>query len=129
MTHRVHPYIFRIGRTTTWKSRWFDMKNLAGNLREDTILREWLDKKLRAAHVEKIEIERSPNLMHVIVRTSRPGILIGRGGTGAEDLKNQIKKKLFDVGKRFQTSVKPHDIRLTIEEVRCRKHMPQSRRK
>lgn len=118
MTHRVHPYIFRIGRTATWKSRWFDMKNFAGNLREDTILREWLDKKLRAAHVEKIEIERSPNLMHVIVSTSRPGILIGRGGTGAEDLKNQIKKRLFDVRKRFGTATKPHEIRLSIEEVR-----------
>ncbi|OGZ95535.1 MAG: 30S ribosomal protein S3 [Candidatus Sungbacteria bacterium RIFCSPHIGHO2_01_FULL_50_25] len=118
MTHRVHPYIFRIGRTTNWKSRWFDMKNFAGNLREDTLLREWLQKRLRSAHVEQIEIERSPNVMHVIVKTSRPGILIGRGGTGAEDLKNQIKKKLFEVRKRFKTSVKPHDIRLTIEEVR-----------
>ena len=118
MTHRVHPYIFRIGRTTMWKSRWFDMKNFAGNLREDTILREWLDKKLRAAHIEKIEIERSPNLMHVIVSTSRPGILIGRGGTGAEDLKNQIKKKLFDVRTRFKAATKPHEVRLSIEEVR-----------
>lgn len=118
MTHRVHPYIFRIGRTTTWKSRWFDTKNFVGNLREDTLLREWLEKKLRAAHIEQIEIERSPNLMHVIIKTSRPGILIGRGGTGAEDVKNQIKKKLFEIRRRFKVATKPHDVRLTIEEVR-----------
>lgn len=118
MTHRVHPYIFRIGRTTTWKSRWFDMKNFTGNLREDTLLREWLEKRLRQAHVERIDIERSPNTMQVIVKTSRPGIVIGRGGTGAEDLKNQIKKKLSAIRKRFKMTVRPQEVRLTIEEVR-----------
>ncbi len=119
MTHRVHPYIFRIGKTTQWKSRWFDAKRFVPNLREDTLLREWLEKKLRNAHIEHIEIERSPTSMHVIVKTSRPGIVIGRGGSGAEDLKRSIQKELARIRKRFKMIAKPHDIRLTIEEVRA----------
>ena|SRR3989344_4709432 len=118
MTHRVHPYIFRIGKTTQWKSRWFDRKYFVGNLREDTFVREWLHARLRAAHIKDIEIERSPNTIHVIIQTSRPGILIGRGGAGAEDLKNQIKKRLATVRKRFKMPTRPQELRLTIEEVR-----------
>lgn len=118
MTHRVHPYIFRIGTTTTWKSRWFSRKQFAENLREDTLLREWMRKRLRQGHVETIEIERSPNVLQVIVKTSRPGILIGRSGEGAERLKDEIKRKLFKIHKRFGNIPVKQEIRLTIEEVR-----------
>ena len=58
MTHRVHPYIFRINQLTTWRSRWFSNKKFSEYLREDTLLREWLTKKLRASHIEAIEMER-----------------------------------------------------------------------
>src|SRR3989338_7545481 len=85
MTHRVHPYIFRLGQTTNWKSRWFNLKKYAEYLREDPLLREWLSKKLKTAHIADIEIERSPNVMNIIIKTARPGILIGRGGEGAKD--------------------------------------------
>lgn len=119
MTHRVHPYIFRVGQWKPWKSRWFNLKKFSEYLREDTLLREWLQKKLRAAHIEDIEIERSPNAIHIIVKTSRPGILIGRGGEGAERLKEEIKRQLFRVGKRFRKiNYEKRDIKLTIEEVR-----------
>ncbi len=131
MTHRVHPYIFRIGHTKTWKSRWFNRKKLREYLREDTFLREWLEKQLRQAHIEAIEIERSPNTLHVIVKTSRPGILIGRGGEGADKLKRDIERMLFGMRQKFhmpqdkravptgRSSPEKREIKLTIEEVRA----------
>ena len=118
MTHRVHPYIFRIGSTTTWKSRWFSRKQFAENLREDTLLREWLAKRLRQGHVEAIEIERTPGVLQVIIKTSRPGILIGRSGEGAEKLKDEIKKRVFRVWRRFGIIPQKQEVKLTIEEVR-----------
>jgi small subunit ribosomal protein S3 len=119
MTHIVHPYIFRIGQLRAWKSRWFNRKKFQTYLREDVLLREWLEKHLRQSHVDTVEIERSPNTMHVLVKTSRPGILIGRGGEGAEKLKDAIKKKLFKINKQFKQVSDTRDVRLTIEEVRA----------
>ena len=119
MTHRVHPYVFRIGILRTWKSRWFSRKKFISNLREDTLLREWLDKKLKQSHVKSIEIERSPQNLHIIVKTSRPGFLIGRSGEGAEKLKEDIKKFISKVSKRFSGQpMEKQEIKLTIEEVR-----------
>lgn len=118
MTHTVHPYIFRIGHLNAWKSRWFNNKKFRDYLREDTLLREWLEKRLRQSHILGVEIERSPNTMHVIVKTARPGILIGRGGEGAEKLKEEIKKRLFKIQKQFKKNLEPREVKLTIEEVR-----------
>jgi len=119
MTHRVHPYVFRIGILRPWKSRWFSRKNFISNLREDVLLREWLSKKLAHSHVESIEIERSPQVMHVIVKTSRPGFLIGRAGEGAEKLKEEIKKFVAKISRRFSKKTgQKEEIKLTVEEVR-----------
>ena len=118
MTHRVHPYVFRIGTTKSWKSRWFSRKKFQQYLLEDSTTREWLEKKLRTAHIETVEIERSPNTMHVIIKTSRPGILIGRGGEGAEKLKTEIKSRIEKVWRRFGIAPDKRDLKLTIEEVR-----------
>jgi small subunit ribosomal protein S3 len=120
MTHRVHPYIFRIGALTTWQSRWFGNKLFAEYLREDTSLRHWLGRKLRTAHIKSIEIERFPNLLHVIIRTARPGIVIGRGGEGAERLKREIEKFLVRLGppRRQVPRQKKPELKVTIEEIR-----------
>lgn len=118
MTHRVHPYVFRIGQTATWKSRWFQHKKFKNYLLEDTILRQWLDTKLRTSHIETVELERSPNVLQVIVRTARPGIMIGRGGEGAEKLKTEIQKFIAKTQKRFHIESDRLEIKLTIEEVR-----------
>ena len=83
------------------------------------MLREYLSKKLRQAHIESLEIERSPNILNVIIKTSRPGILIGRGGEGAEKLKNDIKKYLFKISKHIGTVLNKEEVRVTIEEVRA----------
>ncbi len=85
---------------------------------EDSRLREWLEPKLAASHIEALEIERSPNVLHVIIKTARPGILIGRGGEGAERLKEDIKKQIAKAWKRFGIVPEKREIKLTIEEVR-----------
>lgn len=118
MTHNVHPYIFRIGQTRTWKSRWFNAKKFSEYLREDTFLREWLAKKLCQTHIDSIEIERSPNILHVIIKTSRPGMLIGRSGEGAEKIKDEIKKKIIGIWKRVGKVPEKRELKLTIEEIR-----------
>ncbi|MBI4132041.1 MAG: 30S ribosomal protein S3 [Candidatus Sungbacteria bacterium] len=120
MTHRVHPYVFRIGQTTTWRSRWFNLKRFQAYLREDTLLREWLWLRLREAHVSAIEIERSPNSVNLIIRTSRPGILIGRGGEGIERLRKDIERKLRVLQRSRPRAGAPEkrELKLTIEEVR-----------
>ncbi|MEK7560962.1 MAG: 30S ribosomal protein S3 [Patescibacteria group bacterium] len=118
MTHHVHPYIFRIGQLTNWKSRWFDRKNFAAQLREDVLIREWLEKKLRASYVEQIECERSPGKMNIIIRTSRPGMIIGRGGDGVERLKSDIQKRLRKISERFHAPSHAAEVKITVEEVR-----------
>lgn len=121
MTHRVHPYIFRIGETTTWKSRWFNLKKFQHYLKEDTLLRQWLWRRLAGVHVSSIEIERSPNTLSILIKTSRPGILIGRGGEGIERLKKDIARELRAIGKWPQGREVVHEkreVKLTVEEVR-----------
>src|SRR3989344_3160698 len=122
MTHRVHPYIFRLGQTTNWKSRWFSLKNYREFLREDILLKEWLAKKLKTSHVYDIEIERSVNILNIIIKTARPGILIGRGGEGSQKLKKEIEKKIIDIWKRTpvlkKRPVPKRELKITIEDIK-----------
>ena len=118
MTHRVHPYIFRINQLTTWRSRWFSRKKFPDYLREDTLLREWMTKKLRASHIDAIEMERSPGILSVIIKTSRPGTLIGRAGEGAEKLKRDIESYLSRIARRVRRLPDKRELRISIEEVR-----------
>ena len=121
MTHRVHPFVFRIGETTTWHSRWFNRKNYRDYLREDTLLREWLLHLLRSAHISAIDIERSPNTLNIILKTSRPGILIGRGGDGITKLKKDIEQRLIKLWKgrpASRATLGKREVKVTVEEVK-----------
>lgn len=110
MGHKVNPTGLRIGITTTWKSRWFAGKDYRKNLKEDIQIREFVMKKWKAAAIAEVEIERNANVLNLIVRTSRPGVLIGRGGTGISDMVTAVKNKFF-AGKKV-------DIRIEAQEVR-----------
>lgn len=95
MSKVVHPYIHRIIMLRDWKSRWFaDPKKYRNYLKGDVLLREYLEKKLRGMYVSSIEIERSQKATRLIIRTSRPGLIIGRSGEGAAKLKEDISKKM-----------------------------------
>lgn len=119
MTHRVHPYIFRIGQIRTWKSRWFgNRRNFSSFLYEDILLREWLLKKLRGNSIDSLELERAPGFLHIIIKTSRPGLLIGRSGEGIEKLKNEIHIKTAKFAKRKRRVIGKRELKITVEEVR-----------
>ncbi|MBU0707816.1 30S ribosomal protein S3 [Patescibacteria group bacterium] len=95
MGHKVDPRSFRLKQITTWKSKWFARKNFSGYLKTDDLIRSFLLKKLKDAGVATVEIERSAKAIEVIVKTSRPGVVIGRGGAGIEDLKKILKDKFL----------------------------------
>ena len=115
MTHTVHPYAHRLGIIRDWKSRWFSAnpKKYRESLKTDTIIREFLIKKLRGAFVSSIEIERNQNMLRVIIKTSRPGIIIGRRGEGSEKLKAELISKV----NKLKLDEKP-EIKIDIEEIR-----------
>ena len=90
MGQKVNPHVVRIGTIYGWTSRWFDEKNYKETVIEDFLLRKMLMEKLKVAGIARADIERSINSLKLILYVSRPGIVIGRGGTGLEDLKKQI---------------------------------------
>jgi small subunit ribosomal protein S3 len=90
---KVHPYGFRLGVTKTWRSRWFARQDYAKLLREDLELKDSLRDRLKAAGVSSVEVDRPGNKLRVTIRTSRPGIIIGRKGAEIEKLKQDLAKK------------------------------------
>ncbi len=125
MSHSVHPYSHRLGLIRDWQSRWFSLpgrqdKTATGGrgsyqeyLRSDILIREFLEKRLRGMSVDRVELERGPNLYRVIVKTARPGLVIGRSGEGATKVKNEILALL----KKHKVAL-PKEFKLDIEEVR-----------
>ncbi|HTC33878.1 MAG TPA: 30S ribosomal protein S3 [Bryobacteraceae bacterium] len=93
MGQKVHPYGFRLGVTKTWRSRWFAKADYAKLLREDLELKGSLRERLKAAGVSSVEVDRPGNKLRVTIRTSRPGIIIGRKGAEIEKLKGDLAKK------------------------------------
>jgi small subunit ribosomal protein S3 len=92
MGQKVHPYGFRIGVTKTWRSRWFAKADYAKLLHEDLELRASLLERLKAAGVSSVEVDRPGNKLRVTIRTSRPGIIIGRKGAEIEKLKQELTR-------------------------------------
>jgi len=112
MSKTVHPYSFRLGILRNWRSRWFNPVKYRHLLKADVLIREALEKSMRGMYVEGIEIERSPALFHLIIKTSRPGLLIGRKGEGTDKIKVQI----IGIMKKIKAEI-PKEIKLTVEEI------------
>ncbi len=93
MGQKVHPYGFRLGVTKNWRSRWFAKQDYSKLLHEDLELKESLLTRLKAAGVSSIEVDRPGNKLRITIRTSRPGIIIGRKGAEIEKLKGDLAKK------------------------------------
>jgi len=111
MGQKVNPISFRTGNFKPWKSRWFannqDYKDL---LLEDIKIRKVLMEKLKIAGITGVEIERLPKIMNIILTVSRPGVVIGRGGSGIEEVKNEVVKVLTSV-----RGHKPKDTKIDIQ--------------
>jgi small subunit ribosomal protein S3 len=108
MGQKISPTSLRLSVNKDWKSRWFSSRNYPAFLKEDHGIRTFLFKKLKGMSVGRVEIERSPDVLSIIISTARPGLIIGRGGTGIEDLKKEIKKRV-----KRKTA-----IRLDIQEIK-----------
>jgi len=93
MGQKVHPYGFRLGFNKPWRSRWFAKQGYAKLLQEDLELKDNLRERLKSAGVSSIEVDRPGNKLRVTIRTSRPGIIIGRKGAEIEKLKQDMAKK------------------------------------
>ncbi|KKQ51954.1 30S ribosomal protein S3 [Candidatus Woesebacteria bacterium RIFCSPHIGHO2_01_FULL_39_17] len=116
MGQKVNPVGFRVGTFNPWKSRWFaDGLKYKEYLFEDIKIRKAVMNKLRLAGVTSVEIERLPKSMVIIMTVSRPGVVIGRGGTGLEEL----KKFILDVIEKTKSdNVKDLKIDLRVNEVK-----------
>jgi small subunit ribosomal protein S3 len=113
MTHIVHPYAHRLGVIRDWKSRWFAKKDgYVENLRTDVLVRQFLKKKTRGHYVALVEIERGAKMFRIAIHTSRPGMIIGRGGDGIEKLREGLRKEL----RRHKIEL-PQDLKLDVVEV------------
>jgi len=110
MGHKINPISLRLNITNdTWKSRWFSKSHFIKQLREDVKIREYLEKHLKKAGLVRIDIERlNDGTITVIIKTTKPGLIIGKGGAGIEELKKKIKQKL---------KIK-QELKVNIEEIR-----------
>jgi small subunit ribosomal protein S3 len=104
---KVNPIGLRVGVIRTWDSRWYAKGQQYGeNLHEDLRLRKYLKEKLKHAGVAKIEMERAAKKIKIIISTARPGVVIGKKGTGIDALKAEVQK------------LTPNEVFLSIQEVR-----------
>ena len=112
MSKVVHPYAHRLVTLRDWKSRWFADKKYKDLLKSDVVIREFLVKKLRGFYISRVEIDRSAKATKVMVFTSRPGMIIGRGGDGA----TKLKAELVSIMKKRGVTI-PEEFKFDILEV------------
>jgi small subunit ribosomal protein S3 len=119
MGQKVHPYGFRLGFSKPWRSRWFAKQGYSKLLQEDIELKDALRGRLKAAGVSSIEVDRPGNKLRITIRTSRPGIIIGRKGAEIEKLKQDLAKRTKrDVYIDIQEVHKPElDAQLVAESI------------
>lgn len=106
MGQKVHPYGFRLGIIKDWRSRWFDEKHYTELVHEDIEIRRLIRSTYEEAGISTIEIERKANEITVTIHTSRPGIVIGRGGQRVDELRALLENK---TGKKVRLNI--HEIR------------------
>jgi small subunit ribosomal protein S3 len=115
MSHTVHPYSHRLGIIRDWKSRWFAThRNYRDALRADLTVREYLQKELRPFYVGGLDIERGQKMIRVIIKTSRPGMLIGKAGDGVV----KLRAKILDLLRREKINLRGQELKIDIEEIR-----------
>jgi small subunit ribosomal protein S3 len=114
MGNKINPVILRTGITNTWRSKWFSKKEFKENLKQDILIRGDVMKKWRSSAIADVVIERFATKIKIIIKTARPGVLIGRGGSGAEDVTKYIKKTFF-AGKKTELSVEIQEVKNFME--------------
>src|SRR3989344_1091422 len=110
MARKVNPHLFRLGINKTWDSRWFTSKNMGEWLKQDEAVRRIIMEKIGLAGIARIEIERTAEKYKVFIKASRPGLIIGRGGKGIEDLTKILEKA---VGAKVALSLNVEELKRT----------------
>jgi len=105
MGKKVNPRVFRIGLSEKWGSRWYAGRDFPKLLREDIYIRRYLKEALKDASIDRISIERSRGKLTVNIDAAKPGLIIGRGGSGIEDLKKKIQSKFLDKDIKLQINI------------------------
>lgn len=115
MSHTVHPYSHRLGIIRDWKSRWFGTdKSYRVALKADLMIREYLTEQLRSFYLGGIDIERNQKVFRVIIKTSRPGMLIGKSGDGVVKLREKVLKLM----QKNKLAVVGQELKIDVEEIR-----------
>ena len=117
MARKIRPNSFRLGLTYNWRNRWFLKKNLNYLLEEDYLLRKEIEKRIIKAGIAGIEIERMGNLCKIFIKASRPGLIIGRGGKGIEELKKAIEEIISNFRRQKKIKEIP-ELNLNVEELK-----------
>ncbi len=102
MGQKIHPIGLRLGIIKDWESKWYAEKNFADLIQEDQAIRRYIKGKLARAGIARVEIERAANRVRITMHSARPGIIIGRGGTGIDALKKELEAM---TGKQIQLNV------------------------
>ena len=118
MGNKVHPTNFRMGVIYNWKSRWLNRKLFPEFLEEDLRLREFLTKQYNRSGLGEVEVERSGDNLTVIVNTAKPGLIIGRGGTGLTDLKKKLEEIVKKLRLKNKYSTGKWELKLAVTELK-----------
>ncbi|REK19781.1 MAG: 30S ribosomal protein S3, partial [Actinobacteria bacterium] len=114
MGQKVHPYSFRLGVATDWKSKWFSKKDYVEFVNQDWKIRDYLRNELVRGAVSRIDIERTRDRLIVDIHTARPGVVIGRKGSEAERLRGELEKMTERRVKLNINEVKDPDLDATL---------------
>lgn len=109
MGRKVNPIVMRLGMSEQWRSRWFSDSNFAELLKKDVSIRRFLKNRLKDAGIDRIDIERSRGELKIDILAAKPGIIIGRGGTGIDDLRKDINKKYLGAKTALKINVQEVD--------------------
>ncbi len=118
MGNKIHPTNFRLGVIFNWKSRWLSKKFYRYFLEEDLRIREFLKKLYNRSGLGEVEIERSGDSITVIVNTAKPGLIIGRGGTGLTDLKKKIEAIIKKLREKAHYGGGKWELKLAVNEIK-----------
>jgi len=105
MGHKVHPKIYRTGVLFPWESRWVSRQHYSDQLEQDVRIREFAMDKFRDAHIDSIFIERNAKNMTITIFAAKPGIIIGRGGKGIDDLRKEIERKFLKMSLKAKLNI------------------------
>ena len=118
MGHKINPNSYRLGVTKNWSARWLVKRNFESLLKADLAIRKVIKEKIGAAGIDKIEIERNGANCRVSIKAAKPGLIIGRGGKGIEELNAAILKSLLKLTAKEKIKQPIPKIALNIEELK-----------